>query len=130
MPRGQLARTLILIFLLSTCVVAQQISGSISGVVKDSQQASIANAKVILLSQQQGTSREAATATDGSFVFTQLQPGTYNLSVEAAGFKKFEQKDVKIFASDRLTLRRNRSRGRRSERDRHRGSVGRTDPDG
>ncbi|MBS1874807.1 MAG: carboxypeptidase regulatory-like domain-containing protein [Acidobacteria bacterium] len=104
MPRGQVARALILSILLLSWVAAQQISGSITGTVKDSQQASILGAKVVLLSQQQGTTREVSTGTDGSFVLTQLQPGTYNLTVEAAGFKKFEQKDVKIFASDRLTL--------------------------
>jgi len=104
MPRGQIARALVLIVLLSTWVAAQQISGSITGTVKDSQQASILGAKVVVLNQQQGTSREVTTSADGSFVFTQLQPGTYNLTVESAGFKKFEQKDIKIFASDRLVL--------------------------
>jgi hypothetical protein len=98
------ARTLILFALLSICMVAQQISGSIIGVVKDSQQASIANAKVIIHDQQQGTTRELTTSTDGGFVFAQVQPGTYNMTVEAAGFKKFEQRDIKLFASDRLTL--------------------------
>ncbi|HEV2447902.1 MAG TPA: DUF2012 domain-containing protein [Candidatus Sulfopaludibacter sp.] len=85
-------------------ISGQQISGSISGVVKDSQQAAVANAKVTLNSNEQGTSREGSTATDGSFVFTQVQPGTYSVAVEAPGFKKFEQTDIKIFANDRLNL--------------------------
>ena len=83
---------------------AQQISGTISGVVKDSQQGAVTGAKVDLYNNDQGTNREGLTAADGSFVFTQLQPGTYTLSVEAAGFKKFEQKDVKVFANDRVAL--------------------------
>jgi hypothetical protein len=85
-------------------MVAQQISGSITGVVKDSQQASIANAKITVHNAEQGITRTAATATDGAFVFTQVQPGTYTLAVESAGFKKFEQKDIKLFANDRLSL--------------------------
>ncbi len=85
-------------------MVGQQISGSINGVVKDSQQATIPNAKITLNNQEQGTSRDGVSAADGSFVFTQLQPGTYTVSIEAAGFKKFEQKGVKVFANDRLSL--------------------------
>ena len=65
---------------------------------------SVANAKVALNNQEQGTTREDVAATDGSFVFTQLQPGTYTLSVEATGFKKFEQKNIKVFANDRVGL--------------------------
>jgi hypothetical protein len=88
----------------ASVLCGQQISGSIAGVVKDSQQASVANAKVALNNQEQGTTREDVAATDGSFVFTQLQPGTYTLSVEATGFKKFEQKNIKVFANDRVGL--------------------------
>src|SRR3954447_4217966 len=61
---------------------AQQISGNITGVVKDSQQAAVVNAKVTLNSTQQGTNREGTTSTDGSFVFTQVQPGSYTLTIE------------------------------------------------
>lgn len=97
-------RTLILILLCACAAFAQQISASITGTVKDSQQASIANAKVTLTNPKVGTTRETSTATDGSFVFTQVQPGAYNLIVEAAGFKKLEQTAVTVFANDRLSV--------------------------
>ncbi len=95
---------LLLVTLCALPVMAQQISGTITGSVKDSQQAAIPSAKVSLVNLAQGTTREIQSGPDGSFVFTLVQPGTYNLSVEATGFKKFEQKDVKVFANDRLTL--------------------------
>jgi hypothetical protein len=88
----------------SATLCGQQISGTISGVVKDSQEASVANAKIGLTNQEQGTNRDGMTAPDGSFVFTQLQPGSYMITVEAPGFKKFQQKDVRIFANDRVGL--------------------------
>jgi outer membrane receptor protein involved in Fe transport len=86
------------------CLYSQQISGSIAGVVKDSQMSAVANAKISLTNQEQGTTRDGVTAADGSLVFTQLQPGTYNLAIEATGFKKFEQRDIKVFANDRVGL--------------------------
>ncbi len=88
----------------ATVAAAQQISGSIIGSVKDSQQAAIANAKVTLSNLQQGTAREIQSGMDGTFVFTQVQPGSYKVTVESPGFKKFEQTDVKVFANDRLAL--------------------------
>ena len=102
MHRRQLSRTLLCILFCATIAVAQQISGSISGVVKYSQLASIAGAKVSLTDQAQGTTREITTRADGSFVFPLVQPGSYTVSVEATGFKKSEQKDVKLFANDRV----------------------------
>lgn len=83
---------------------AQQISGTITGVVKDSQQAAVATARVSLNSIEQGTQRTEVTGADGSFVFTQVQPGTYTVTIEAPGFKKFEKKDIKLFANDRISI--------------------------
>jgi hypothetical protein len=83
---------------------AQQITGTISGTVKDAQQAAVVGAKVTIVSAQQGSAREVSTNNEGVFVFTNTQPGTYNLSIESTGFKKFEQKGVVLYASDRLSL--------------------------
>src|SRR6266540_3645826 len=104
MHKGYVVRTVACILLCVTGIFAQQISGSLTGVVKDSQQAFVVNAKVTLNNPQQGTTRDATTGSDGAFVITQLQPGTYNLSVEALGFKKMEQKDVRVSANDRVSL--------------------------
>src|SRR5437867_7420246 len=83
---------------------AQQISGSISGVVEDTQHAVVTGAKVTLTSLAQGITRVQMTSSDGTFVFTPLPPASYTLTVEMAGFKRFEQKDIKIFASDRIAV--------------------------
>jgi len=76
----------------------------IAGVVRDNQQAVIAGAKVLLVSSTQGFQRETQTNAEGVFSFASVQPGTYVVSVESAGFKKFEQRDVKIYASDRYEV--------------------------
>jgi hypothetical protein len=85
-------------------LAAQQVSGSISGIVKDSQQAVIAGAKVRAVNTAQGTVREVTTNTDGSFTITPLLPAVYELTVEAQGFKRFDRRDIKIFANDRINL--------------------------
>lgn len=83
---------------------AQLVSGSIIGFVKDSQQMAVVGAKVTLINPAQATSREVLTGADGGFVITPVQPGSYNITVEAPGFKKFEQSNVRLFANDRLAL--------------------------
>jgi hypothetical protein len=83
----------------------QQTSASLSGVVRDSQEAVIPGAQVTIVNQVQGaTVRELRTEGDGTFVAASLQPATYTVIVQAPGFKKFEQKDVKLFANDRVSL--------------------------
>src|SRR5713226_6160101 len=83
---------------------AQQVSGSISGVVKDDQGAMIPNAKVTLVDTLQGDERGVTTNSDGIFLLNPLKPSVYNLSVEFAGFHKYEQKGIKVFANDRIAL--------------------------
>lgn len=95
---------LLTVLLAPTAVVAQQITGSISGSIVDTQEAAIANAKVTLTNAEQGVTRTFTTGADGAFVFTPLQPATYLITVEVAGFRKFEQKDIKVFANDRIAL--------------------------
>jgi hypothetical protein len=82
----------------------QQISGSISGVVRDSQQAIVPGAKVSLISTAQGFVRETTTNSEGIYLLQAVQPSTYTLVVESAGFKKFERREIRIFASDRLDI--------------------------
>src|SRR5260370_8976023 len=79
-------------------------SGSINGFVKDVQQGAIVDAKIVLTDQAQGSTRETRSAPDGAFVRTPVQPGTYSITIESSGFKKFEQRDVKVFANDHVSL--------------------------
>ena len=95
---------LTIILACATSAWAQQISGTIFGSVRDAQQGAVVGAKVTITNVAQGASRELRTGNEGSFAATNTQPGTYMVTIEAAGFKKYEQKDVKLFASDRLSL--------------------------
>ena len=61
--------------------------GTIRGTVTDPNGAVIANAVVQVTDQTTGLSRDLTTDSDGNFEAAALKPGTYKISVTAAGFK-------------------------------------------
>jgi hypothetical protein len=77
-------------FLLLTGSASAQFTGNIQGRVEDPSGAAIPQAKVALLNL--ATQAAAATTTDatGGFRFLSLAPGSYKITVEAAGFAKAE----------------------------------------
>jgi len=93
------------LIVLVTPVFGQESSGSISGVVQDSQGAVVPNAKVTLLNQAQGVvAREQQTSGEGTFFFTPVIPGTYSVTVEVTGFKKYVKSDITLDAQERIGL--------------------------
>jgi hypothetical protein len=64
----------------------------------------VPNAKVTLVDVNQGDARETLTNNGGVFFLNPLKPSTYNLKVEATGFKAYERKEIKVFANDRIDL--------------------------
>ena len=90
---------------LAAIVNAQQISGSISGVVFDPQGGVVQNAMATLIDLTQGVkAMEVNTNQEGTFVFTPLAPGTYTVTVEAAGFKKHSRTSIPLDANQRLGI--------------------------
>ena len=81
-----------------------QSSGTITAVVLDPSGAAVVGASGTLTDQTRGTLRTFSTASDGSFVVPNLQPGTYGLTIEAAGFKKFTMRDIVLTAGEIRTL--------------------------
>ena len=73
---------------------SQAFTGTISGVVRDPNSAVVPNAAVRAKNEANGEVRQALTGQEGLFVFSQLPPGTYEVSVEAQGFRKSVQTGV------------------------------------
>jgi hypothetical protein len=97
--------TVLLSFLaLMAAAYAQTISGSIAGSVLDGSHAAIPNIQVTATELEQKFTLTTRTDEAGGFVFTQIPPGTYTISVEAAGFKKYEQAGIKLNANDKLSV--------------------------
>jgi len=83
-------------------LVAQVTSGTIFGTVKDPTGAMVKDASVTIENPANGLTRTVVTGGDGAFVAPNLLPGTYNVTVEAKGFKKSETTGVVLSAADKL----------------------------
>jgi hypothetical protein len=77
-----------------------QFHAAIQGTVMDSKGGAIASAKVTATNLGTGATRETVTSAEGFYRISELPPGTYNVSIEAAGFKKFTSKDVAVQAEE------------------------------
>jgi len=81
------------ILLLPAAVFAQD-TASITGTVKDPSGASIAKAQVTVSSPDRGINRTTTTNSEGEYSVPALPPGSYNLTINAPGFKKYEAAGV------------------------------------
>ncbi|HNG91254.1 MAG TPA: TonB-dependent receptor [Acidobacteriota bacterium] len=73
---------------------AQEVSGSIKGVVRDQTGAVVAGATVTAKNAQR--TYEATTDASGNYTFANLQPGTYTISATASGFTTYEVSDLSL----------------------------------
>jgi hypothetical protein len=87
----------------SSLMFGQSSTGTISGRVLDASGSVVNGAEVRVTNQVDKNARNFIT-TSGEFVFTNLEPGIYTLSVKASGFKQYERKDLHLVSSDRLAL--------------------------
>ena len=71
-----------------------QTNGRISGTVTDKSGATVAGAQVLISSTGGNLTRTTETNSDGAYVGSSLPSGTYDITVTAAGFQKFEVKGV------------------------------------
>jgi hypothetical protein len=87
-----------------TGIASAQSSGSITGTVKDSNGGVIPGASVAATDASQGIHEATRSNETGIFVFAELPPGTYTISVETQGFKKTERHDVVLPVSSKVSV--------------------------
>ena len=80
--------TLALFFCASIVTFGQTVRGRIEGAVKDPQGQVIPNVTVAATNKETGQKSQVTSTSEGTFVFSELQPGTYQISAELTGFKK------------------------------------------
>ncbi len=86
----------ILVTLLAGSMVGQTYQGRILGQVTDPSGAVVAGAQVTVSNILTGTTRNLVSNGAGEYVAADLDPGTYRLTVEAAGFKKEQSSAVSL----------------------------------
>ena len=79
---------LAVVLLVPALALAQTETGRISGTAMDEQGGVLPGATITATNVGTGVSRSAVTDSNGRFVFTNLQPGTYEVAAELAGFAK------------------------------------------
>src|SRR5437879_2226833 len=80
----------------SSSLQAQELRGKITGRVMDPNGAAVAGATVKVTDVARSTTTTFTTNADGLFDALYLMPGTYQVAVEASGFKKSLQDKVQV----------------------------------
>jgi Carboxypeptidase regulatory-like domain len=89
-------------FLLAAGLPAQEFRATISGRVTDSQNAVISGAKIGATQIGTEAKFETVSAADGSYTIPFLPPGSYRLTAENAGFKRYVRDNIAAGANERL----------------------------
>jgi hypothetical protein len=98
------------IWMLSTALVflihspAQTTNGLITGTITDSSGAVIVGAQVDVTDQVTRVLRSATSGNDGNYIFPQLPPGVYNISVKKQGFTTEERTNIRLEVNQSATL--------------------------
>ena len=107
MPSKQAIVLLMLCLLLLAAtphLVAQVNTGDVVGRVTDVSGAVLPDAKVTIKNTGTGVFRTVQTGKTGDYSFSLLQVGTYEVTIEAKGFRTFVTKDLNLSAGDRVRV--------------------------
>lgn len=86
----------VLLWMFPAALQAQILYGSLTGNVTDPTGAVLLSAQVQALNVQTGVLRETPVKEGGTYLFTELQPGTYKVTVKAKGFASTTVEDVHV----------------------------------
>ena len=87
-----------------TPAFAQNVTGTLTGIVSDASGAVVPNANITMKNEASGDVRKTISNGEGFFSITAVQPGKYTVAVESKGFQKWEQRGLVFNAGDKRTL--------------------------
>jgi hypothetical protein len=93
--------------LLLVCTVsatAQETTARVTGQITDSTGAVVLDAEVTLTNLRTQEARTIKSGDDGYYSLTFIQPGLYDLSVKAEGFKEYQNKNIELLVNDQKTI--------------------------
>ena len=91
-----------LLLFAATPASAQTFVGSVSGVVKDQQQAAVPGVTVTLTGKT--GARSTTTDSTGLYRFPAVEPGTYMVTAELSGFKPARQENIAVTVGSSLDI--------------------------
>lgn len=97
--------TLFVGVLLMSCIVfAADPTGTISGNVTDPSGLATAGAQITVRNTSTGLTRSATSDSQGAFLFPLMPVGSYVVSVEMKGFRRFEQRGITLLVNGAASL--------------------------
>jgi hypothetical protein len=94
---------LVVIVFLGAAAWAQD-TASITGTVTDSSGAAVPNAQVAVKNAEHGINRSSTSNGSGDFLFASLPIGSYDLTVTAGGFKKYQARGIILRVADKARV--------------------------
>jgi hypothetical protein len=92
-----------ILLLIATAAFSQTGTASLHGVVIDKTGAAVVGARVTVSNASLGLHREANAANTGEYEFLSLPPGTYVLTVEMTGFRRYEHTNLELLVNTPTT---------------------------
>src|SRR5262245_64931179 len=82
---------------------AQISSSAVNGTITDATGSVVPKASVTVTSVSTGFTRSVVASDSGAYVVSDIPPGVYEVSAEAAGFKKAVVSDVRLYVGQTAT---------------------------
>jgi len=96
--------TILLLHGLAAVTFAQDVTARIDGQVVDPAGAVVMGATITLTNTKTGEVRTVESNDSGQYTLTLIQPGIYDMSVKAQGFKEYLSKGLELNVNDRKTI--------------------------
>ena len=79
-------------------------TAAVRGVISDASGAAVAGAKVTVTESDRNVPHVVIADDAGRYALTALPPGNYSLSVEAKGFKRYNQTNIPLAVQQQATF--------------------------
>ena len=99
-----MVRKLILVVCLTALPAAAQVrdTASLFGTITDAQGAVVPGARITINNAATGVSRSVVTDSSGAYVFSLMPVGSYKLTIEQTGFRKYERRNILLQANENI----------------------------